>query len=216
MERENERGFAHFMEHLSFRGSRYIADGEAIKTWQRLGATFGSDTNANTTLTQTVYKLDLPGATRSGLEESIKILSGMMMAPEISEKGVETERRTVLAEARQAMFTDWVTHFDPADHPLEIPSEIEELPCNVFGHICPVFFAAEPLTETAEDRRRGRQIPFKTKMRVVRRDNHTCQRCGEHLRDDEVEFDHIIPVAKGGSSEEHNIRLTCFKCNRNK
>ena len=102
-ERDSERGFAHFMEHLSFRGSRYIADGEAIKTWQRLGATFGSDTNANTTLTQTVYKLDLPSATRSGLEESIKILSGMMMAPEISAKGVETERRTVLAEARERL-----------------------------------------------------------------------------------------------------------------
>ena len=102
-EREEERGFAHFMEHLSFRGSRYIADGEAIKTWQRLGATFGSDTNANTTLTQTVYKLDLPSATRSGLDESVKILSGMMMAPEISAKGVETERRTVLAEARERL-----------------------------------------------------------------------------------------------------------------
>lgn len=103
MERENERGFAHFMEHLSFRGSRYIADGEAIKTWQRLGATFGSDTNASTTLTQTIYKLDLPGATRSGLEESVKILSGMIIAPEISGKGVETERRTVLAEARERL-----------------------------------------------------------------------------------------------------------------
>ncbi len=87
-ERDEERGFAHFMEHLSFRGSRYIADGEAIKTWQRLGATFGSDTNANTSQTQTVYKLDLPSATRSGLDESVKILSGMMMAPEISAKGV--------------------------------------------------------------------------------------------------------------------------------
>ncbi len=102
-EREEERGFAHFMEHLSFRGSRYIADGEAIKTWQRLGATFGSDTNANTSQTQTVYKLDLPSATRSGLDESVKILSGMMMAPEISAKGVETERRTVLAEARERL-----------------------------------------------------------------------------------------------------------------
>jgi zinc protease len=102
-ERDEERGFAHFMEHLSFRGSRYIADGEAIKTWQRLGATFGSDTNAATTLTQTIYKLDLPSATRTGLEESVKILSGMMMAPEISAKGVETERRTVLAEARERL-----------------------------------------------------------------------------------------------------------------
>lgn len=101
MERDNERGFAHFIEHLSFRGSRYVADGESIKIWQRLGATFGSDTNASTTNTQTIYKLDLPNATRSGLDESIKILSGMMAAPEFKPDQVESERRTVLAEARE-------------------------------------------------------------------------------------------------------------------
>ena len=100
-ERDNERGYAHFMEHLSFRGSRYVADGESIKLWQRLGATFGSDTNASTTNTQTIYKLDLPNATRQGLDESIKILSGMMAAPEIKPNQVDTERRTVLAEARE-------------------------------------------------------------------------------------------------------------------
>ncbi len=101
MERENERGYAHFIEHLSFQGSRYVADGESIKIWQRLGATFGSDTNASTTNTQTIYKLDLPNATRSGLDESIKILSGMMSAPELKAEQVEAERRTVLAEARE-------------------------------------------------------------------------------------------------------------------
>jgi zinc protease len=101
MERDNERGYAHFIEHLSFQGSRYVADGESIKIWQRLGATFGSDTNATTTNTQTTYKLDLPNATRSGLDESIKILSGMMSAPELKPEQVEAERRTVLAEARE-------------------------------------------------------------------------------------------------------------------
>ncbi len=101
MEGDSELGFAHFMEHLSFRGSKYIADGEAIRTWQRLGATFGSDTNATTSHTQTIYKLDLPAATREGLDESMKVLSGMMTAPTISPSGVETERRTVLAEARE-------------------------------------------------------------------------------------------------------------------
>jgi zinc protease len=106
MERENERGYAHFIEHLSFRGSRYVTDGESIKIWQRLGATFGSDTNASTTNTQTIYKLDLPNATRSGLDESIKILSGMMAAPELKANQVETERRTVLAEAREQSGTE--------------------------------------------------------------------------------------------------------------
>ncbi|MFM2100528.1 MAG: hypothetical protein RLZZ366_2067 [Pseudomonadota bacterium] len=101
-EQPTELGYAHFMEHLSFRGSRFVADGEAKRVWQRLGATFGSDTNASTTYTQTIYKLDLPSATRDGLDESVKILSGMMAAPSMSTNEVDTERRTVLAEARES------------------------------------------------------------------------------------------------------------------
>lgn len=100
--------------------------------------------------------------------------------------------------------------------PKEIPPEIKEMECSVFGHLCPVVFVAEDFTETAEPRRRGRFIPFAVKMRIVRRDNSTCQICGKNLKDNEVEFDHIIPISKGGSTEESNIRLTCFKCNRDK
>ncbi len=100
-ERKGESGFAHFNEHLSFRGSRYVPDGEAKRLWQRLGATFGSDTNASTTPTQTIYKLDLPSATPAGLEESVKVLSGMMAAPDITQAEVDAERRTVLAELRE-------------------------------------------------------------------------------------------------------------------
>ena len=101
METEAERGYAHYLEHLSFRGSRHVTDGEAKRVWQRLGATFGSDTNAATTNTQTIYKLDLPAATREGLDESIKILSGMMAGPTITPAEVDAERRTVLAESRE-------------------------------------------------------------------------------------------------------------------
>ncbi len=101
METDSERGYAHYLEHLSFRGSRYVTDGEAKRVWQRLGATFGSDTNASTTMTQTIYKLDLPTATREGLDESVKILSGMMAGPTITPAEVDAERRTVLAEARE-------------------------------------------------------------------------------------------------------------------
>ena len=32
----------------------------------------------------------------------------------------------------------------------------------------------------------------------------------------EIEFDHIIPLSKSGSTEEHNLRVTCFDCNRGK
>lgn len=101
METEQEQGFAHFMEHLTFRGSTHVPDGEAKRVWQRLGATFGSDSNAETTPTQTVYKLDLPNANRNSLDESMKILSGMVSSPGLSITAVNAERPVVLAELRE-------------------------------------------------------------------------------------------------------------------
>lgn len=101
-ETDAEQGFAHLIEHLSFRGSRYVPDGEAKRVWQRFGATFGSDSNASTTPTQTVYKLDLPGATDAKLDESLRIFSGMMAEPAINEAGLSAERPAVLAEQREA------------------------------------------------------------------------------------------------------------------
>lgn len=100
-EQESERGFAHLLEHLSFRGSAFVPDGESKRIWQRLGVTFGSDSNASTTFTQTVYKLDLPTATPAGLDESFKILVGMMSAPAITQASLDAERPVVLAEARE-------------------------------------------------------------------------------------------------------------------
>jgi zinc protease len=101
METDSEQGFAHFMEHLTFRGSTHVPDGEAKRVWQRLGATFGSDSNAETTPTQTVYKLDLPNANRTSLDESLKILSGMVASPGLSVTAVNAERPVVLAELRE-------------------------------------------------------------------------------------------------------------------
>ncbi|AIT06284.1 peptidase M16 [Sphingomonas taxi] len=100
-EKDSERGYAHFIEHLSFRGSEYVPDGEAKRVWQRFGATFGSDSNASTTPTQTLYKLDLPSATDQTVDESLKILSGMMAAPALTDAAVSAERPIVLAERRE-------------------------------------------------------------------------------------------------------------------
>lgn len=119
-------------------------------------------------------------------------------------------------EERRKMFEEHVRNFTPDDYPEQLSQEELYMSCTVFGHLCPVFFANEPLTETEEMRRIGRHIPAKMKMRVARRDNYTCQVCGKHLKDDEIEFDHIIPISKGGSSEEHNICIICPKCNRSK
>ncbi|GGD95170.1 peptidase M16 [Tsuneonella deserti] len=100
-ETDAEQGFAHLIEHMTFRESKYLADGAAIPTFQRLGATFGSDTNAETSPTQTVYKLDVPEATPAKLEEVFKLLSGMIQAPTLSAKGLAEDRPIVLAEKRE-------------------------------------------------------------------------------------------------------------------
>ena len=100
-ERDNELGYAHLMEHLLFRESEYLGPNEAIATWQRLGATFGSDTNAETSPTHTVYKLDLPNASVAKVAESMKLLSGMIREPVLSPRNVAAELPIVLAEKRE-------------------------------------------------------------------------------------------------------------------
>lgn len=94
--------------------------------------------------------------------------------------------------------------------------EPEDVACRIFGHTCPVFFVQSGATETKEGRREGRYVPREVMFKVVRRDNHVCQSCHTYVRDDEVEFDHIIPLAKGGPTSVDNLRLLCRACNRKK
>jgi hypothetical protein len=92
----------------------------------------------------------------------------------------------------------------------------EELACNVFGHICPVFFAWESFSETKTGRATGRTIPRSVMLKVIRRDGQICQICQIPVKDDEVEFDHVIPFSRGGPMTTENLRLVCRPCNRKK
>jgi len=56
-------------------------------------------------------------------------------------------------------------------------------------------------------------IPTSVKKAVWKRDEGKCVICGSEL---ELEYDHIIPVAKGGASTIQNIQILCKKCNRKK
>jgi len=61
------------------------------------------------------------------------------------------------------------------------------------------------------DRREA--ISEEVRIFVWRRDSGQCVRCGSQER---LEFDHVIPVSKGGSNTERNIQLLCEVCNRKK
>jgi hypothetical protein len=121
-----------------------------------------------------------------------------------------------LTPERRKMFESDVASFDAENYPDEIPPAIAEARCRVFGHLCPVFFAAEPLTETKDLRSEGRSIPREVMLKVVRRDGQICQRCFQPVPDDQVEFDHVIPFSKGGATTADNLKLCCRSCNRKK
>jgi len=57
------------------------------------------------------------------------------------------------------------------------------------------------------------RIPSEVRRAVWIRDRGACARCGNRER---LEFDHIVPVSRGGSSTERNVELLCERCNRTK
>jgi hypothetical protein len=54
-------------------------------------------------------------------------------------------------------------------------------------------------------------IPSAVRIEVWRRDGGLCVRCGSRER---LEYDHIIPISRGGSNTARNIELLCETCNR--
>jgi zinc protease len=97
-EQDNERGWAHFVEHMAFRANHDFADREARHLLERLGVSFGSDSNASTGPTQTVYQLDLPNADRAKLDTGLHYLSEMLDTALFEGAAVDAERKIVLAE----------------------------------------------------------------------------------------------------------------------
>jgi hypothetical protein len=72
-------------------------------------------------------------------------------------------------------------------------------------------FAKNSATGTNSYERR--RIPENVRIEVWRRDGGRCARCGSRER---LEYDHIVPISKGGSNTARNIELLCEKCNRSK
>ena len=67
--------------------------------------------------------------------------------------------------------------------------------------------------ETQDARESRDAIPSAVRREVWRRDEGKCKKCGSRKN---LEYDHIIPVAEGGSNTARNIELLCENCNRSK
>ncbi|PZQ53878.1 MAG: peptidase M16, partial [Phenylobacterium zucineum] len=100
METDEQAGLAHFLEHMAFNGSKEVKEGEMIKILERLGLAFGADTNASTSFSETVYKLDLPKTDAETVDTSLKLLREAAFNLTIDPAAVDRERGVVLAEER--------------------------------------------------------------------------------------------------------------------
>lgn len=99
-ERDEERGLAHFLEHMAFRGSTNVPDGEVVRMLQRLGLQFGPDTNASTSQEQTVYQFNFPKADAASLDTGLTLFREIGGRLKLDNTLVEAEKGVILSEER--------------------------------------------------------------------------------------------------------------------
>lgn len=97
-EEDNQRGYAHFVEHMAFNGSKRIAEGELVKKLTRLGLAFGADTNAETSIDYTAYKLDLPRTDDETINAALLMMRELASELTLTPQAVERERGVIMAE----------------------------------------------------------------------------------------------------------------------
>lgn len=99
-ERDDQQGLAHFLEHMAFRGSTHVPTGDMVKILQRLGLSFGPDTNAHTGLDETVYQFNLPRSDRETLDTGLMLLREIAGELTLAQSEMDPERGVVLSEER--------------------------------------------------------------------------------------------------------------------
>jgi zinc protease len=100
MERDDQQGLAHFLEHMAFNGSKAVPEGDMVKILERLGLGFGADTNAFTGMSETVYQLDLPRTDDETVDTALRLFRETASELLIAQDAVDRERGVVLSEER--------------------------------------------------------------------------------------------------------------------
>lgn len=97
-ERDNERGAAHFLEHMAFNGTKNFPENELDRILAPAGVQFGRDQNASTSYFETLYMLDLPSTDGAKLDLGFKWLRDVADGVLLEEAAVVRERGVVMAE----------------------------------------------------------------------------------------------------------------------
>jgi zinc protease len=99
-EEPNQRGLAHFLEHMAFNGTTNFKPGELVSFLESIGARFGPHVNAMTSFDETVYMLDIPTDRPGYVEKGMLVLHDFAHGISLLPAEVEKERGVVLEEWR--------------------------------------------------------------------------------------------------------------------
>jgi len=104
LERDDQRGLAHFVEHLAFDGTKHFPNKDIIEYFRSLGMRFGGDANAYTSYDETVYHFDIPVENVGGVkripDKALTILDDWTYTVSFLKEEVINESRVVLEELR--------------------------------------------------------------------------------------------------------------------
>ena len=100
-ENDDQRGLAHFLEHMAFNGSKHFKGNELLRWCESVGIKFGTDLNAYTSIDQTVYNISNVPTTREGIIDScMLILYDWADGLTLEQEEIEKERGVIHEEWR--------------------------------------------------------------------------------------------------------------------
>src|SRR5262245_39635637 len=99
-EDDDQRGLAHFDEHMAFNGTKRFKENDLVKYLESIGMRFGDDLNASTWWDETLYKLEVPSDKPEYVGKGLDILRDWAADVTYDPKEVDKERGVVLEEWR--------------------------------------------------------------------------------------------------------------------
>ena len=100
LEDDDQRGLAHFVEHMSFNGTRHFPRQDLGSFMQSLGMRFGAHVNAHTSFDETVYALQIPTGNAAVIDRSLLILEDWARDVSFDPVEIDKERGVILEEWR--------------------------------------------------------------------------------------------------------------------
>jgi len=100
LENDNQRGLAHFMEHMEFNGLQHFPKNTLVDFLQKIGVQFGADLNAYTNWDRTYYFLPVPTDKPDNLDNAFQVLADWAGGALITTQDVNDERNVILEESR--------------------------------------------------------------------------------------------------------------------